>query len=170
MERERIQPKRIIAENGSIEKWILFGKFHREDGPAWTKYKNGEIVHEEWYIDDLCHRIGGPAHIEYKNGRVIKEVWWVEGKCHREDGPAYIEYDINGKPTREAWYVNNERHRGDGPARIDYKDGVPIKKVWILQSKVLQKEDFTSIKMIDKLKAYSLFSPIEIARLKKNAA
>lgn len=96
---------------------------------------------EEWRVDHELHREDGPGHIEYENGEVVVEEWWLNGWLHRVDGPAYIEY----------------------------KDGRVIYEQWYLGGEILTKKDFTSIEMIDRMKAYNLFNPIEIARLRKNA-
>ena len=88
---------------------------------------------------------------------------------YRENKPAIIEYK-NGVVLLEEWWGNNNYHRCDGPAVIVYRDGEIVNEEWWLNGKCLIKEDFTSIEMITRLKAYSLFSPIEIAKLKKNAA
>ena len=137
------QPKHIVDKSGRSEKWLLNDKLHREDGPAWIEYdKNGKVVEERWYLNGIRHRENGPAYIKYKGGAVLQEQWVINGDLHREDGPAWIKYQ-NGKAVLEGWWLNN---------------------------KLLSKEDFTSLDMIVRMKAYKLFSPIEIARLRKNAA
>ncbi len=71
--------------------WILDGKMHREDGPAFEYLLPGGG--RKWFINGNLHREDGPA-IEWQSGG--KE-WFIHGKKHREDGPAVI-------------YSNGERH------------------------------------------------------------
>ena len=106
-----MQPEHIVAEDGSWERWILDGKLHREDGPAYIRYEDNATTIKEWWIENCLHREDGPAYVVCKNQKIIYEEWWLDGA-------------------------------------------------------VLSKEDFTSIEMIDRMGAYSLFSPIEIARMK----
>ena len=106
-----MQPKHIIAPDGAWEKWVLDGRLHNENKPAYIRYENGKATVEEWWLSGCIHRENGPACVVYEDGRVIHEEWWVDGK-----------------------YLN--------------------------------KGDFTSIEMIDRMKAYRLFSPIEIAKMK----
>lgn len=37
--------------------------WHREDGPAYIKWKNGKIYNEEWIYNDQLHRYDGPASL-----------------------------------------------------------------------------------------------------------
>ena len=134
-----MQPEHVLAPDGSREYWILNGKLHREGAPAYIEYEDGKVTHKGWWIKGLSHREDGPACIEYKDGEIVKEEWWINGDRHRKNGAAWIEYK-NGKIILEEWWVNG---------------------------KELLKEDFTSVEMIDQLKAYRLFSPIEIARMRK---
>ena len=173
-----MQSEHRVAKNGSWEKWVIKGsrkvRLHREDGPAFIGYKNGEIVKKEWWINGKLSRKDGPAHIEYENGRVIKEVWRVEGQLHREGGPAWIAYK-DGEIIEEQWWLRSDnnryyRHRENGPAWVTYEDGEIVAGEWWVNGKRLCKEDFKQAEMVDQLKAYLLFTPIEIARLKKNAA
>ena len=110
-----MQPERIIAPDGTWEKWILDDKYHREDGPAIIRYEDGVVVYEEWWVNGIPHRTDDSACIKYEGGKAVYKQWWVNG----------------------------------------------------IQ---LTKADFTSIDMIDRMKAYSLFSPIEIAKMRKNEA
>lgn len=135
-----MQPKHAVAPDGSYELWEVNGDLHREDGPAW---------------------------ISYQNGKIIEKGWWFKGKSHRENGPAIIKYR-DGVITGEQWYFNGGRHRGNGPAWIAYEDGKIVERQWWLNGKQLSKRSFKSIEMIDQLKAYSLFTPLEVARIRKN--
>ena len=137
-----MKPKRIIAPDNSWEKWVLNNKIHREDGSAVIKYNDGNVIEEQWRVEGRLHRKDAPAIIRYKDGVVVEEEWFTNNIRHRIDGSARIEYN-NGKVNAEQWWVDGTR---------------------------VTKEDFTSIDMIDRMKAYSLFAPIEIARMRKNAA
>ena len=107
-----------------------------------------------------------PKHVVIHGGSV--ERWELKNrKLHREDGPALI-MRKEGKIVEEWWQLYGKFHREDGPAYIKFKDGEITRKQWFANGKRLRKEDFTSIEMIDRMKAYSLFTPIEIAKMKKN--
>ena len=167
-----MQLEHTVAENGLFECWELDGNLHREDGPAFIGYdKKGNITRKVWYINGKRHREDGPCLIEYDtDGSIVREEWFINDKLHRENAPAYITYK-NNKVSTENWYLNNQAHRLDDAAEIWYDDNLKvIKKKWFRWGREIFKEDFTSIEMIDQFNAHSLFSPIEIARLKKNAA
>ena len=105
---------------------------------------------EEWVVKGSrktkLHREDGPARTRYKDGKIVEEQWWVKGG------------------------VSSHRHREDGPALVKYEDGKVVHEEWWVNGKELLKENFKSLELVKKLKAYRLFNPIEIARLKKNAA
>ena len=84
-----------VDEYGN-KRWLLNGKYHREDGPA-IELACGT---KEWYLNDRRHREDGPA-IEYANGT---KYWYLNGELHREDGPA-IEHTYGFK----SWYVDGEK-------------------------------------------------------------
>lgn len=92
-------------------------------------------------------------------------VAWLnkKGKLHNPIGPACI------MPTADGlgmfWYKDDEHHREDGPAQI--REHCPFgNKVWNLNGKEIEKEDFTSLDMIVKMQALELFTPVEIAAMK----
>ena len=127
----------------SLEYWIVKGKFHREDGPAYIKYDKGLAYDIRWYIN---------------------------GNYHRENGPAKVLYDPDTELLiTEEWYKNGLLHRYDGPALIYYKNGEKALIRWYINDIELRKTDFTSLETIDRMRAYSLFSPVEIARMRKYA-
>ena len=66
-----MQPVMTIDNYGN-KRWMLNGKFHREDGPA-VEWSDGM---KEWRLNGILHRENGPA-IEYMHG--IKH-WYVDGK------------------------------------------------------------------------------------------
>lgn len=57
--------------------WRLYGKFHRENGPA-IEYDNGT---KEWFLNGERHREDGPA-IEYTDGG---KVWYLDGLRYTEE-------------------------------------------------------------------------------------
>lgn len=136
-----MQPKHVLAKDG-LKKWELNGKLHRVDGPAYVICQDGEIIVEQWWINGNRHRVDGPAYVEYNNGEIIREEWWVNGKFHREGGPATVRY-VNNRVVYEEWYLDGE---------------------------ILAKKDFTSIEMIDRMRAYKLFTPLEVARMRASKA
>jgi hypothetical protein len=54
------------------EAWYLDGKYHREDGPAYT-HTDGT---EEWFVNGIRHRLDGPA-VVHTNG---VKLWYVHGE------------------------------------------------------------------------------------------
>jgi len=100
-----LQQHTLITYTANYIEYTVFGKRHREDGPAMA-YNRGDHY---WYNHGLLHREDGPAII-FADGN---QYWYSRGRQHREDGPAII-YS-NG---RQCWYRNGERHREDGPAII----------------------------------------------------
>ena len=90
----------FIVEDGGTKQWLLNGKRHRTDGPAFV----GADGHKQWLLNGKLHRTDGPA-VEWADGN--KE-WWLNGKPHRTDGPAVEMADgskywwLNGKPLLEA--------------------------------------------------------------------
>jgi len=75
--------------------YTLYGKRHREDGPA-VERANGD---KEYWINGMLHREDGPAK-EYANG---DKEWYLNGVIHREDGPA-IEWADGDKQ----YWINNQ--------------------------------------------------------------
>ena len=65
------KPTCTTYSNGTKE-WLLNGKRHREDGPAFER-PNG---HKEWWLNDKRHREDGPA-VERANG---DKEWFLNGK------------------------------------------------------------------------------------------
>ncbi len=79
--------------NNGTRKWLLNGKLHREDGPAF-EYANGDRY---WYLNDNYHREDGPA-VEYADG---SRCWYLNGERHREDGPA-----VECSDGSRYWFLN----------------------------------------------------------------
>jgi len=129
--------KREVAECGSMcEKWYMFDKLHRYNGPAMIWYnKDGNLTYMEWFKRGRTHRLGGPAVVIYdNNGNLKREVWYNEGMRHKEDGPASVKYHNNGRVKRRDWYTGGDLHNESGPAKIWYnkEDGSVIKSEWWL--------------------------------------
>jgi len=53
------------------------------------------------------HREDGPAYYSYDNGNIVHEAYWVNGAQHRLDGPAKVWYSINGSITFTTYWINN---------------------------------------------------------------
>lgn len=75
----------LIQKDGSLQKWLLFDKLHRADGPAVTRIVEGK-TYEEYYYYGMPHRVGGPA-LQGLDGSFK---WYYHGRMHREDGPAWV--------------------------------------------------------------------------------
>ena len=71
--------KHVIIGSVGVERYMLNGMTHREDGPAYISK-----TAKEWWIYGKKHREDGPA-VVYEDGDWS---WYKHGKRHREDGPA----------------------------------------------------------------------------------
>ncbi len=92
----KLQGYNIDADTDRVI-WLLDGKYHREDGPAYI----GSDGSQTWYLHGELHREDGPAVI----GADGYQVWWLNGKLHRTDGPAVIR--TNGG---QEWWLNGEEY------------------------------------------------------------
>ena len=102
-EYKKIHAEIIITENWT--EYRLFGKRHREDGPAIITHTKSQL----WYYRGLLHRGNGP--VENGHGPAIiradgSQEWLVHGILHREDGPAVIEHD-----GFQYWYRHGKRYK-----------------------------------------------------------
>jgi len=72
--------KGLIETDTIAEIWHL--TWHREEGPAYTKYyNNGKIDREEYVVYGLTHRTNGPASIGYNiNGSIRYTEYYINGK------------------------------------------------------------------------------------------
>jgi hypothetical protein len=139
-----VKNKKTYHECGkiiAIDKWVVNGELHREDGPALKKYShNGTLIVQNWAIDGFLHRETHPASIWYYDAGTIERMrWFKQGVLHRKKGPADIRFKKNGEITSETWainglvakraeivdneelityYKNRRIHREDGPAII----------------------------------------------------
>lgn len=83
--------------------------------------------------------------------------WYLNGKRHRVDGPA-----IEDSDGQKSWWFDGHLSRLDGPAIEDDGD-----KEWFLKGKELTKDWFLeNPDKIKKMKAWELFTPEELVRLK----
>ncbi len=87
----------VLTINNVYTVYKLFGKRHRDDGPA-AIYAYGAQC---WYQNGKLHRDDLPAII-YPNGT---RYWYQNGKLHRNHGPAIIH--SNGE---HYWYQNGKLH------------------------------------------------------------
>lgn len=120
--------------NGNMENETHFIKnskyykdFHREDGPAFTRWwKNGNLHTEDYYVDGVCHRTDGAAmNRYYESGKIRIQEYVVDGKTHREAGPAIIWWNENGEIDNQVFYLNNREvtayeAMGDTPEYMFY--------------------------------------------------
>jgi hypothetical protein len=67
------QPKLVIDKNGS-KNWLLGGKYHREDGPAFETSEG----YKQWYINGEKHRVDGPAVIYPDGGKY----WYLNDRMY----------------------------------------------------------------------------------------
>jgi len=115
-----IQLHTVITTSAGNVVYTVFGKRHREDGPAVEDLRCSAPaeIHaddtQEWYWNGKLHLEDGPAII-FANGT---QYWYCNGKRHRDLGPAIIFAD-----SAQHWYQNGKLHREDGPATI-YPDGM----------------------------------------------
>jgi len=94
-----------IVVVGRHTNYLVFNKWHREDGPAVIR-ADGK---RRWYRNDKLHREDGPAVI-YANG---EQHWYQNGVLHRLDGPAIM------KPNgRREWYQYGRRQLYGGSTLI----------------------------------------------------
>lgn len=141
-----------------MERWLVDGILHRDDGPAVVSYyDDGSVRTEWWFKHGKIHRIGDhitntPAVTKYdKGGNVEERTWYREGKKYRDDGPTCIKYHKNGNMSEQQWsendiisnivkyhengnfykkmyYEDGKRHRSDGPAEIIYYEDGTVAK------------------------------------------
>ena len=93
---ESKQEPELHVDGDGTKRWMVDGKYHREDGPA-IEWPWGS---KEWYLNGKLHREDGPA-TEWAGG--IK-AWWLNGR--RYDGiaawaKALLKYK-KIKPTQQA--------------------------------------------------------------------
>lgn len=95
--------KRMIKYEGDRILFLLFGRMHRINGPA---FMSSTLI--QWFVKGKEHRQDGPAFISITRfGWVGITEWWVNGKKHRiDDRPAATVYFDSGTPHLEQWFIN----------------------------------------------------------------
>ena len=77
--------------------------------PIITYYPNGNKHYERYLINGKYHRLDGPAFTSwFKNGNKCVEQYWVNGYRHRLDGPAITYWFKNGNKCYEGYYLNGK--------------------------------------------------------------
>jgi len=83
--------KAYTLEKGLIEtndySYVIDLTWHREDGPAYTRYyQNGNIAHESYWVIGRRHRLDGPAVISCdETGNIIDEVYYINDVWYNKD-------------------------------------------------------------------------------------
>jgi len=110
-----IQLHTVITTDDEHTTYTVFGKLHREDGPASIYAGGGQY----WYRYGKSHREDGPAIILACSA----QFWCLNGLRHREDGPAVEDLRCSAPAIihsdgAQYWFKNDKRHRENGPAII----------------------------------------------------
>lgn len=94
--------------------------------------------------------------------------WYFNGAHHREGKPAKVFlYPWTKQVQKLVWHRHGYLHNENGPAAIDYNDtGIIKQKNWFVNDCPLTKWNFKSISMVNKMKAWELFTPVELVRLR----
>jgi antitoxin component YwqK of YwqJK toxin-antitoxin module len=125
------EKKIILSKDGKIleEEYLMNGKRHRLDGPAFIRYsQDGNTLEEIYYVNGKENRLDGPAYIRYyDNGNKQLEEYYINGEYYRADGPSLINYYENGNKSTEEYYVGHNRNRLNGPSLINYYENGNIK-------------------------------------------
>lgn len=146
-------------------------------GAAWVSRQKNNVKNESFrtrVIDYQCLQIEyriveSGIDFKKKGYEYIAEddskSWYLDGQYHRVDGPCYIAYNKN-EIYQEHWAREGNFYREDGPARIRYENGEIASQRWWLGKGELLKKDFTTLEMINRMKAWELFTPVEIMRMR----
>ncbi len=81
-------------------------------GIAIVYYDADRKIKEKVYmVNGKRHRLNGPAYLTYdQNGTLRGEIYFRDGVFHREDGPAIIAYSNNGSIELQSYYLKGERY------------------------------------------------------------
>ena len=96
------------------EAFLLDGKLHNDNGPAFILYNNHYKNYPElelYFNHGKFHRIDGPALIySYNENNLIQIRYYIEDKLHNNEDPAIIEWDncIRKKISVLCWYNDNK--------------------------------------------------------------
>lgn len=98
---------------------------------VFVTYDDKGFIGEVYYKGDVKHREEGPAWIEYYEGNKVKCAYYFkEGKIHKEEGPAVVWFYADGTVKKEEWWRDDRVHRdGDEPAITIYH---PNGKIWMM--------------------------------------
>ena len=101
----RSKPSYLVREGTTThEGWYVHGKPHRVGGPAKTEYDgDDDVCIKEWFQYGRFYREDGPAYILTKDGQDEILEWYMHGDRHRKNGPASIV--INGNSVKMKWYI-----------------------------------------------------------------
>ena len=100
------EPVREYYDNGQLycEIYIVNGKRHREDGPAYNRwYETGQREYEVYYVNGVHHREDGPAITWWdEDGNITSQEFWL-------DGEQVTAYDVLGDtPEAFTWVMSHE--------------------------------------------------------------
>jgi len=88
-----------------------FEKFNKPEIDV-DYYPNGQKRYEYWLLNGKMHREDGPAYQSwYENGQKYYEYWSLNNKCHREDGPSSQRWSYNGQKEYEEWWLNSNKYK-----------------------------------------------------------
>jgi hypothetical protein len=88
-----------LETDGTL-KWMVNGKYHREDGPAIIS-PDGTA---HWMINGKHHRENGPAYVGFISGRNWELKWIKNGVLNRYPEPAVVSY-----ADTPVFYYNGKR-------------------------------------------------------------
>ena len=88
-----------------------------------TPFTNeGSSLHFKFVLNGKLHRSNGPAYILCsKKLHLIEYVYIIHSKVHREHGPSSVHYK-NGRISSVSYHQNNVYHRENGYARIKFNE------------------------------------------------
>lgn len=88
-----------------VERYLVKGELHREDGPALRRFDNLGLFSESYFLCGYLHREDGPARIEYSDNQTVdREIWMFYDNKHRAIEPADILYDEDGCIVEKHYY------------------------------------------------------------------
>ena len=77
--------------------------------PTWKYYSNGQLLSEEYLINGKFHNPNGPAYrYWHSNGQLKYEQYLIKGGFHNPNGPAYRRWYSNGQLAYESYYIDGK--------------------------------------------------------------
>ena len=123
----------IITPTGD-HYWHLYGKLHREDGPAEIR-SDIKSPYTAWYNNGELHREGGPAIIFHRADSIEAQEWFVSGIRHNPSGPAVIGQD------GESYFINGievqEEEVFGGDLNLVHSD-LQMKQILVVENAILE--------------------------------